>query len=407
MELDVQSPVERRDDKTAASSPPAPSPPATDPLANASCLHCGYSLRGLTENRCPECGTTFDSQEMAGSYLPEWPRLMVWYLTAACAASSFDLISLVLEALSAKRPVLLHVMAGSPQNSLSLFESATTILIAPFAIIGLIRRLDWGRKVTIGLCLVQIVPLLPASFFAIRYLVSAGRDNGLSLEMIWYVLPHWRLASQVSLPSLILACVFWTGLRRRSLRRSAVDAPLMLPRKVFSPRNDWLLMLVALLAVWAMVIFSYLAETALWLIWRLTSRSGFDASWWERLGSTASWTLLLAVQLGWLARIARGIWRDPASTRRRLKSLLIMVIAAFIAGQIINLLFSTEMYFFSSLETAVYGISGIVADALACLPIPLALYLYASRALPADAIARVTRPQEQSTTPIRHPLAES
>lgn len=29
------------------------------------CLHCGYSLTGLTEPRCPECGTTFDPRESA------------------------------------------------------------------------------------------------------------------------------------------------------------------------------------------------------------------------------------------------------------------------------------------------------------------------------------------------------
>jgi hypothetical protein len=32
------------------------------------CRVCGYSLKGLTERRCPECGTTFD---------PDDPRTMV------------------------------------------------------------------------------------------------------------------------------------------------------------------------------------------------------------------------------------------------------------------------------------------------------------------------------------------
>ena len=29
------------------------------------CLHCGHSLIGLSEPRCPECGTKFDPQESA------------------------------------------------------------------------------------------------------------------------------------------------------------------------------------------------------------------------------------------------------------------------------------------------------------------------------------------------------
>jgi hypothetical protein len=36
------------------------SPDATDPPANASCLGCGYSLRGLSGKLCPECGRAFD-----------------------------------------------------------------------------------------------------------------------------------------------------------------------------------------------------------------------------------------------------------------------------------------------------------------------------------------------------------
>jgi hypothetical protein len=33
-----------------------------DPLHDASCVGCGYSLRGLGERRCPECGRAFDPQ---------------------------------------------------------------------------------------------------------------------------------------------------------------------------------------------------------------------------------------------------------------------------------------------------------------------------------------------------------
>jgi len=27
------------------------------------CVQCGYNLRGLTEPRCPECGTPFESHD--------------------------------------------------------------------------------------------------------------------------------------------------------------------------------------------------------------------------------------------------------------------------------------------------------------------------------------------------------
>jgi len=31
------------------------------------CLKCGYDLRGQTEARCPECGTSFDAELIAGT----------------------------------------------------------------------------------------------------------------------------------------------------------------------------------------------------------------------------------------------------------------------------------------------------------------------------------------------------
>lgn len=41
------------------------------------CLKCEYSLRGLTDNRCPECGTEFDrGQLLVREYVLEWGKWM-------------------------------------------------------------------------------------------------------------------------------------------------------------------------------------------------------------------------------------------------------------------------------------------------------------------------------------------
>jgi len=48
------------------------------------CLGCGYDLRGLPENRCPECGLPFDPGD-PGSYLL-FPDSGRGYLVAAIAS---------------------------------------------------------------------------------------------------------------------------------------------------------------------------------------------------------------------------------------------------------------------------------------------------------------------------------
>jgi len=40
--------------------------------SSAKCHHCGYSLHGLRESRCPECGTAFDPDARSRHRLRLW-----------------------------------------------------------------------------------------------------------------------------------------------------------------------------------------------------------------------------------------------------------------------------------------------------------------------------------------------
>jgi hypothetical protein len=43
-----------------------------NPSLEGHCTHCGYNLKGLTEHRCPECGTAFDpTAEPDAASVPE------------------------------------------------------------------------------------------------------------------------------------------------------------------------------------------------------------------------------------------------------------------------------------------------------------------------------------------------
>lgn len=405
MEAHEQSDVAKADEVSAATSLQADSIPHDDPLADASCLHCGYSLCGLTENRCPECGTPFDPQEMAGSFLPEWPRLMVWYLTAVCVTAFLQLLSHGLWAVGSRGAGLpLFEMGGAIGY---LFQPVVTLLIAPFAIIGLLRKTDWGRKAAIGLFVIQSLPLLPVSIYIISRLVSPSPYIGFVAPGIIEFIPAWNFAAQVSLPSILLACVLSTRLRRRSLRRSASNPPLALSRAAFLPSNDWPLVLVSLLTAGALTHFGSLGTKALWLVALSDHTAIVRGSWVRIVTSMACWTLLTALQCGWLMWIAREIWRRPASAQQRLKSFLIVAFVSNVAGHVINVVFTPERYSLSSPESVALCISGSAAYTLASLAIPLALYLYASRALPPEAVARVRKPQDKTATQIGRSLAEN
>lgn len=48
-------------------------------LENASCLGCGYALRELTTNTCPECGRGFDPGDPSTMKLPRGAQQVLWF----------------------------------------------------------------------------------------------------------------------------------------------------------------------------------------------------------------------------------------------------------------------------------------------------------------------------------------
>lgn len=386
MELNGPSSVAGAEGKEAVLPPSAEPGKAVDRLADVHCLHCGYSLRGLTENRCPECGIPFDPEEMANSYLPEWPRLMVWFLAAACLASLLHVLSRILWALGSKTPMLSLL----PANLVELFEPATIILIAPFAIIGLMRRIDWGRKVAIALFVVQTVPLLPAALYLVVQLVTAGPYDQLNTIAIYSLVPAWNLIGGVALPALITACVLCTGLRRRSLRRRGWDPPLLVPRSLFSPRSDWLLVLVVLLATQAVSGMASLVTSCLWLLAMLGDPWGPEQERWRHLVAMLSYAIVTGVLSGWLFWIARAVWRSPGRSQKYLKSLLIVVTVGTFTTLTISTLLRPDAGLFSSPAAAVFNITACLAYFAGCATVPYALYRYAARVLPPEAVTRLS-----------------
>ena len=68
-DTDTDTDTDGDGDKRGADAPPPEPPKQRNPWI---CVQCGYLLRGLTEPRCPECGTPFDPKLLGG--LPLSPR---------------------------------------------------------------------------------------------------------------------------------------------------------------------------------------------------------------------------------------------------------------------------------------------------------------------------------------------
>ncbi len=361
-------------------------------LATASCLKCGYSLRGLTENRCPECGTPFDPDLMARSYLPEWPRLMVWYLTAILVISLADLLSAMVPSVRGVSFAWMTVPLRRFPQPISLL---VTFVAAPVAIVGLKRRVDWGRKAAVAMLFAQAVPPFLSlvgdayQFFDAMLLRTPYHSlGGRGLRLIFMV---ERLLREV-LPPALLAFLLWTGLRRRSLRRSTTEPHVMLLRDRFPPRGDWLTLMAAILVSQALADLAHLIRL---LLIGFPGLLFFRPGLWLRYAFDVGRGILLWIVPGvWFLRIALQTWRDPGLIAGRLWRLLVFLAVAHAADQVLGFLLITPRS--PSLPTTpielVLLILRILFYLMHHLLLLLVLYYYASRLLPPTAIEQAKRP---------------
>jgi hypothetical protein len=291
--------------------PSAISSDAVDPLANAHCPQCGYSLRGLPENRCPECGRVFDPAEFTGTFVPRWPELMAWYLAACIIAQLLNVAPSLLQ--WNPYPLLPHGTAAQPLkdmvNLAALAQLAAIGLLGPICLIGLSRRRDWARK---GYILVFGVAALGSLSYLepIRAYIRWALE---SREGIDAILSCLAFAARGLAPALVTLFLL-TGLRRRSLMRTGSD-PAALPRCDSSQlKRDWLLLMVLILCglgvAWACAGWSSLRAIQ-WTM-RLAGVTGPISRGTDLLAITAK--LQIAGGLAIMAASA-AIWLRPSTVR--------------------------------------------------------------------------------------------
>ncbi|MDM8006127.1 MAG: hypothetical protein QUV05_08280 [Phycisphaerae bacterium] len=232
------------DTQSAATSP---APRRDDLLADARCLKCGYSLRGLSENRCPECGTAFDPATCTSAFLPKWPDLMAWYLGGYVAHLLLRIgawLIILQSAIASRPPGPPRIIFGRHNFELRLvLELLIVPTLAALAIVGLHRRRDWGRKACIILQALRVF-----TWIAVWVVAEGGYPRTPIAGLFWYVKASGPdLLFAVVCPAVLIVSLLSTGLRRRSLARTGGQQLTTLPLADHRPRSDWPLTLSVLL----------------------------------------------------------------------------------------------------------------------------------------------------------------
>lgn len=290
---------------------------AADPLADAHCTQCGYSLRGLPENRCPECGRAFDPAEILASFRPKWPLLMKWFILAhvigGAVRSPFVIASL---------PTFASTQASSPLVAMNVFphlaRDVAFVLLGTVAAVGLHRGREWGRKLALAVfACAGLSWILPAPLAMIFYTPAVA--GGLP-DLVLYGLSQWATA----LPLLLVVLFLATGLRRHSLARPPDAEAPRLHGQQFSPQKDWPLLVVIIVAGTALV--KTWSVIGCWNMFRYALKQGYPGGGNLCLAAI----FVVAAAAGWLWLSAMLLRRRPQAVRGLLVINLVALVLALV-----------------------------------------------------------------------------
>jgi hypothetical protein len=313
-----------------------------DPLADARCLTCGYLLRGLTETRCPECGTAFDPALYAATFVPKWPALMIWYLAAyliSLLAHAGGVVWWIMSPPGKGAPAVAPANIHYGIDLTFCLGAVLTPVFAVVAILGLRRRLDWGRKACIAMQFVQ-----PAAWLAVFWLVQKGYATASFAGKNWvtdWSIPNLLFTSAG--PPLIMICLLCTGLRPRSLSRNPGSPQTALSFGRHHPRDDWPLVMSVLLAICALGHLHGLGDTIV-----LATRHRMWSIWAHEPAMIGGFSLGL-ITATCHAVAAVKVWRHPARARRTLLVVAGILLAVIFLNMAVIITTGMKMFGFTPL----------------------------------------------------------
>jgi hypothetical protein len=342
--------------------------------AEAQCFECGYSLRGLTEPRCPKCGTRFDPRDYVHGVVPKWPMLAVFVLLMMLAR---QLLFVFVEGFKYVAALWAGLPAGGAIHALLAAGQLTiSVGIIVAALVGLWRRREWGRKVALvalGLLVASSLVGLVWGLIVTHQAVAAGVVDQLNPTLI-----VMRSLCRGVLPYGMMLAFLATGMRKHSLSRGGRQHVRIVPQAQYSARQDWLLATVIVIASIGLQGLPDLVvyRDQMLLSVQLRQIRGFGSV--GQAVDVASPIVHFAMPFV-AAWVGVGVWRRPGRLRR---FLVVLVAAASIEALVV---------FLDRFHGFVLSVPGALWSATRGLVLPVAMALFARYALRREDVLRAHR----------------